>query len=156
MFLVQDAIEYTLDYFWKKGNSNAVKEPTEDMLRNYGRMFCKTLNESFGQQQGVFSAKIMRNDMPMIVAHVTLNRGDQNEAAIIDSASTELAEAIKHVDQILLEEYPSGVYTRRNLRVYNGSEIYLIKRNQRRFWTISAAFRDADEIYADIMRSWRG
>ena len=156
MSLIRDAIEYTLDYFRRKESSAAVKYPAKDMLWAYGEAFCRILNESFGQSEGGFSATILTGDMPMIVAHITLNRGDRNPTATVVDAPARLTQAIKHVDQVLLEKGAGGVHVRRNVRIYDGSDVYLVKRNQSRFWTKSAAFRDADETYADIMRSWRG
>ena len=99
---------------------------------------------------------MLTGDMPMIVAHITLNYGDRSQTATVDNAPSRLAQAIKRLDQVLLDEGTSSIHVRRNVRIYEGSEIYIVKRNQRRFWTKSAAFRDADETYADIMRSWRG
>jgi hypothetical protein len=47
------------------------------------------------------------------------------------------------------------VFIRRNVRAYIGNTIYIVKPDQRRYWTRASALRDADEIYTDIMEAWR-
>lgn len=154
--LIYDTIEYTLDYFLRKEQSVAVKRPTEDMLQAYGDLFCEVLNESFEQSRKKFTVNILTGDMPMIVAHATLNNTMRKSVVSIDFAPNRLIKQINYLDQVLYDKNSSSVYMRRNMRIYDGNDIYLVKRNQNRFWTKSAAFRDADETYADIMKSWRG
>ena len=57
------------------------------------------------------------------------------------------------VDEQLIEEMSPSIYVRRNLRRYSGDTTFIVKPNQMRYWTQSAALRDADETYKDIMSS---
>ena len=61
---------------------------------------------------------------------------------------------LNYLDKLLLSERSGSVAIKRNVRVYNKDMIYIIKPNQSKYWSYSFACRDADEIYADIMRTW--
>jgi hypothetical protein len=156
MALIQDTVEYTLDYFLRKRNSDAIKKPTEEMLKRYGQIFCKTLNNTFDRHKNGFKASILTGDMPMIVMHISLESLEQKTMVVVKKATVRLRQAVEYMDNALLDKSPSGIFLYRNVRLYKGKNIYIAKRNQQRFWTKSEAFRDADETYAEIMKSWKG
>ena len=62
---------------------------------------------------------------------------------------------LKVLDAMLISEESGCVAVKRNVRIYQKNKIYVIKPNQSRYWSYSAACKDADEIYADIMAAWR-
>lgn len=153
--LVRDAVTYTLDYFRFGKSSRAAQPPTDTMLRDYGETLCRSLCHSFGcEGKTGFSARIYTGDSPMIVASVDLSARRGNRPVVVCDASKELSEALRRMDAVLLEKTHAGVFVRRDVRIYEGDTAYIAKRNERRFWTRSAALREADGIYADVMRAW--
>ena len=152
--LIDDAIEYTLDYFWRKENSAAVKKVSEGMLNSYMDIYCSILNEAFGRREEKFTAQIYKGACPLIAMRVSLDSRKEDRG--VKEAPYKLQESLNKVDSILLEKRGGSVYIRRDIRVYDGKDIYIVKRNQQRFWTKSVAMSDADETYGDIMRTWRG
>ena len=93
-------------------------------------------------------------NMPLLVMKVTLDT-QEKKTEYIDSENSDLEEVLKELDARLVTKYADGLYVRRNMMIFEGLSIYLIKPNQIRYWTYAAACRDADEIYAQIVRSWR-
>ena len=155
MILINDTIDYTLDYFRKNYKSTAVEPVTEMTLGDYSDIFCKVLNNSFSSQKKVFVGTVFPGESPLQVVSVRLV--DESEEAAIKTQvqEYELKDVLNKLDEILIEERSPSIYIRRNLRRYSGHKISIIKPNQRRYWTKSAALRDADETYADIMSLWR-
>jgi hypothetical protein len=154
MILINDTIDFTLDYFRRKDNSTAVTPVDETMLEDYSDIFCTVLNKSFSSQKKVFVGTIFLGESPLRVVSARLV--DESEGAVIKTRGQEhkLKDILNKLDKILIEERSPSIYIRRNLRRYSGHAIYIIKPNQRRYWTKSAALRDADETYADIMLLW--
>jgi hypothetical protein len=154
MTLIDDAIHFTLDYFRRKDKSIAVKPVSLDILKDYVNLFCSILNSSFSNPKKAFVGKVFIGESPlqMVSAHlvnvskedVTVVHQDYNLTGILDK-----------LDKTLLGEKSQSIYIRRNLRHYAGDTIFIVKPNQRRYWTRSSALRDADETYADIMTLWR-
>ncbi|NJL28852.1 MAG: hypothetical protein HC897_13650 [Thermoanaerobaculia bacterium] len=55
-----------------------------------------------------------------------------------------------------MSEHGGSLELTRNLKVFDGQTLYLLKPLALRFWTRSAALNDADEIAAAILTSGRG
>ncbi|MBI5492403.1 MAG: N-6 DNA methylase [Deltaproteobacteria bacterium] len=153
VFLMKDALQYNLSYFYEKDRAN-LNQISSMSLLEYGHSFCNTLNNSFSKKNA-FAINIISGDMPMILAHVILDKHKPTNQVTFENAPDKLIQSLRQLDKILLEKESSSVYIRRNVRIYHGNNIYLLKRNQDRFWSRSAAQRDADEVYAEIMTSWR-
>ena len=155
MMLINDTINFTLDYFEKKDKSIAVEPVNETVLDEYRDIFCKVLNNSFSSQKKVFVGTVFMGESPLQVVSVRLV--DESEEAVIKVHVQEhrLKDVLNKLDELLIEERSPSIYIRRNLRRYSAHKISIIKPNQRRYWTKSAALRDADETYADIMLLWR-
>ena len=71
---------------------------------------------------------------------------------IIDNE--QLNEILLNLDRSLVDNQQT-VFVRRNLRIYQSEKIFIVKPAQRKYWTYSAACRDADEIFEDISKAWR-
>lgn len=153
--LIQDAIEYELDYFRKGSSSDAVKPATKVMLRKYAQVLSKSLSSSFSHVDSIaaFPVIVYLGDCPMLAVAVQL-KSSQGEGIEVRDASDELQSVLNNMDKVLLEKHDSGLYVRRDVRVYHENHVFIAKRNQRRLWSQSAALRDADAIYADIMNAW--
>lgn len=66
----------------------------------------------------------------------------------------QLNEILLNLDRSLIDNQQM-VFVRRNLRIYQREKIFIVKPAQRKYWTYSAACRDADEIFEDISKAWR-
>ena len=58
---------------------------------------------------------------------------------------------LKKIDQYLWEEKARNIYFRKKLNYKTGNDIYLIRPNQRRFWSQSMALEDASELILEIL-----
>ncbi|MBK7199943.1 N-6 DNA methylase [Candidatus Amarolinea dominans] len=158
--LVDDAINFTLDFFRWKGNSKAVK-PTfsqtegDRLLKEYLDVMIYTLEGSFGKP---FTTTIFEHgDSPLRVVAVKLSEtGESGIPRItIEGSQPALDLALQKADEFLKERRLPNVFIQRNVRAYIGKTIYVVKPDQQRYWTRASALRDADEIYVDIMQAWR-
>jgi hypothetical protein len=118
-------------------------------------LFCQMLSESFGEGKGrYFPATFYVGDSPMIVLEVSLSSSDGQQHVEICQADDKLSNALETMDRILREKHSTGIYVRRDVHIYMDDKVYVAKRDQQRLWTQAAAMREADEIYAEIMRTW--
>ena len=148
---VENAVANIYDYFYGKGNSIALSKPTEDTFLKYQNVLADILRQSIGQHV-LISTKIFQGNAPLAVLSIYL--GKKTDVPSVDHVE-DLNELLQTLDSLLLSERSGSVFVKRNVRVYNSDTIYIIKPNQSRYWSYSCACNDADEIYADIMRTWR-
>lgn len=86
---------------------------------------------------------------------LVLNVGQRNNTDLnFVKSDDKLNEILLSLDSSLVDNQKM-VFIRRNLRIYQPDRIFIIKPSQRKYWTYSAACRDADEIFADISKVWR-
>lgn len=149
-YLVTDALDYLYNYFDKKSNSIAFNKPKKEMYQKYYSTLMEVLNNSLGQ---AFSpqASFYIGESPLSVLVLSVNGSSNRNLTFFDSReSTE--QHLSQLDSLLTEER-HNIYIRRNVRVYGKDAIYIVKPRQEKYWNYSAACRDADELFSDIMRA---
>lgn len=172
--LVEDMFDYTLPDFGDDNNTPAyahTRKPTnresDTILENYCRSFLKVLRAGFGEDIPV-SATIFQEQeaflpVRMVAVHFDTN-GQGKDVRYEPITSPDLLARLQELNTkfIDMSEAKGGIFYQRVVRVYDSVKIkdrivptvYLIKPDQVRYWTRSMAFRDADDVAADVVR-WR-
>ncbi len=167
--LVEDLTQFTLPDF-KGGEDSPGRQPTrrlpeqghgdlEPDLQLYADYFLRVLEAGFGADKAacatVFHEAEQRFPLRLIAVHLGC---PGRERVVLESADYgKLAERLNRLSQWL-----AGGLSRRAARVYDSTlldgkkvpTVYIAKPDQRRYWTRSAAMRDADAVAADIVL-WR-
>ena len=65
-----------------------------------------------------------------------------------DNYQTHLSE----IDKYLIKKEAKNIYVKKQVKYYDGNNIYIIKPNQKRFWSRSTAINDAKELIGEILR----
>jgi hypothetical protein len=153
IMMTNDAINYLYDSFRLKDRSHAFDKPCKAQMGVYATTISSILNKTLSMPQHIFCTTYNSN-APLAIAHISF--GDAIEVPQDDTSENELVdELLLRLDKLLVEERSQSVFVKRNVRIYQKNEVYIIKPNQQKYWSYSSACRDADEVYADIMRAWR-
>ena len=78
---------------------------------------------------------------------VAFHKGNDTAATFGDTEALR-----KHIDALLSRETGRALRTWRIVRHFSGKNLYIIKPKPRRYWLKSAAVRDADQIFAWVMK----
>ena len=62
------------------------------------------------------------------------------------------AEILKRLDEKLWNEEEQHIYFRKKLNYYDGDDVYIIKPNQRRFWSETSAMEDSKSLLVEILK----
>jgi len=85
-----------------------------------------------------------------------LHLSENNKAdTIIELPEKVIGQLLKEMEQHTYEEYAESIYFRKFYRYYNGETIYIIKPNEKRFWSRSMAINDADELIVEILNQMK-
>jgi hypothetical protein len=173
--LVDDLLRYTLPDFkgdaaspgrqpTKRAGRSARATKSEPHLSAYCDYFTRVLNAGFGQDKAV-CATIYQDatDTPLPVRLVAIHLDWQRDESIVVESidSAELCDLLMKLDQEWLNidaQKRGGIFYQRVARVYAEYKhkrrsiptVYIVKPDRIRYWTRSAALRDADEVAADI------
>lgn len=149
-YLVSDAIDYIYNYFDKKANSIAFKNPSIEVYQKYYSTLMDVLSNSLGRTFAP-KASFYVGESPLSILVLSIGENDGEDLRFFDSnESTE--QCLSQLDSLLTEER-HNIYIRRNVRVYGNDAIYIVKPKQEKYWNYSSACRDADELFSDIMKA---
>lgn len=151
-YQIDDVIDYVYDYFKNKQRSVSFKRPSADAYKLYYSSIAEILTNTFGTGTNLFG-DLYFGDAPLTV--LVLNVGQQTAKGLnIITNNDQLNEILLSLDNSLVDNQKM-VFVRRNLRIYQQDKIYIVKPSQCKYWTYSAACRDADEIFEDVSKTWR-
>ena len=173
--MIEDMVNITIPDF-KGGPNSPGRKVTERGLRpnssgglaDYCRVLQRVIKSGFGADRGVaatFFEEKTRSLLPvrLVALYLDSPRGNEIAAQSMDCQSI-LAELSGLYNRLLSmgDVRAGGVFYQRVARIYDSADVdgervstvYLVKPDQVRYWTKSAALRDADDISADIV-SWR-
>ena len=151
-YQVDNIIDYAYDYFKNKQDSVSFQQPNIDAYNLYYYCISEVLTNTFGSSIGL-SGDLYLGNAPLSV--LVLNLVQQyNKGLSVITDDNQLNEILSNLDSSLIDNQ-NMVFVRRNLRIYQRDRIYIVKPSQRKYWTYSAACRDADEIFEDVSTAWR-
>lgn len=81
---------------------------------------------------------------------VAIHLNETQEASYIAETNASINEVLKEIEAYTYQKYAESIYYRKFIRYYKNDTIYIIKPNEKRFWSRSLALNDADEIILEI------
>lgn len=151
LVLINDTLELSIDLFYKQEKSLALKPVVKEQTNKYAQIISSELNE-FLKGQNVFvnatiySLKDLKSSPLMMI-----KLSHENTKKDISFSNERIDEELKKLDQYLWKKKAKNIYFRKKLNYKKGDDIYIIRPNQRRFWSQSMAFEDASELILEIL-----
>ncbi|MFZ1790077.1 MAG: N-6 DNA methylase [Saprospiraceae bacterium] len=147
---IDDLINYSIDLFENKEKSNALYPVLAEQVTDYGETISSELNEFLDGQDLFANATIfeyINRTSPLMMIKLSFAKKQKEVIASKEFIDDEL----EKIDQHLWEEKSSNIYFRKKLNYKTGDDIYIIRPNQRRFWSKSMAIEDASELILEIL-----
>lgn len=147
---VHDTLDYNLDVFQNKLDSIGYRRVLSDESFSYGKTLKKSLDSLLSHMDTPVKITTFRpehNDpLQMVLLHL-----DEHDGGIFEGELSDYRTALKEINNYLLSQHSDSVYLRKTLRFYGDNAVYIIKPNQRRFWSDMQACEDASAIVSDIL-----
>ncbi len=140
--LVDDCLDYILDFHRKGENSKAEKFVTKKELKKFSEIYCRLLNSVYKKFEPL--------DYIETDSFICQPFYHKNKPEITDCKNKEEIET--YLYELIQNNY-TGSNSRiiRIMRIYEKNVIYLIKPKEARYWLKSVAVRDADETFSDMI-----
>jgi type I restriction-modification system DNA methylase subunit len=147
--LIQDTLNFSLDLFEHGENSVGFKHTAKDENRAYADTLCSEINNSLTHSQFKLASAIydVRPQDPCNL--VQLYFSDRKRKVAIRRAS-EMNRIMNILNDYSTRQNLQNIYAGKQYRYYDDNAIYLIKPNQKRFWTRSQALDDAISLINEI------
>ncbi len=151
--LIADLVNLTLDGFQNKKESIAFHPCIADNMEQYGLFLSKTINDflKFGSQLTSWATIFtVSTKNPLNIIALRLNKSQQAGKVVLDNEQN-LDVLLKEIEIFTYKEYAESIYYRKTVRYYKDDTVYIIKPNEKRFWSRSLAMNDAQEIIAELL-----
>jgi hypothetical protein len=157
---VNDMVDYGIGFFeWSKrktrrnndAKAKPVQPPEASMLSEYAQEFIEVATSLLHYQNQTLNARVYQDGAPLSVVEFELVNTADARAVDPKSGSNELHDLLYKLDRRLWERQSSTLYTRRHVRIYEGWRFYVVRPSERRLWTRSQAYADADSFIAEIL-----
>ena len=145
--IIQDTLNFSLDLFEKQEKSDAVKHVLA--IDHYYNRLTTDLNnwlEDVDLKASVTHYKIDRN-CPLYMVKISF--GNEYKKPVL--SREDIYNELKALDKKLWKEEAQNLYFRKKLNYYDGNDVYIIKPNQRRFWSQTAAMDDSKSLLVEIL-----
>lgn len=155
--LIKDSLEYVIDLFQEGENSSAYKRVAISDIEKYAKQLCTELNDvlQYASDNTIVSAKVYETafNSPLTLVSITFSKKLKNTLVEKVSNSNKLTNLLKQIDDYSFEKHSESIYFRKVIKYFDNDTIYLIKPNEKRFWSRSTAMNDADEIMFDVINT---
>ncbi|MCX6582524.1 MAG: N-6 DNA methylase [Candidatus Aminicenantes bacterium] len=154
-YLIEDTLNYSLGLFQDGEKSTAFHRPTIGELESYATILCEDINDLLQDSKTSVCATIyeVRHDSPLNLTALRFSKREKPGVIEKNSSQTEITMLLKEIDHYTYEKFSESVYFRKIVKYYHDDTIYIIKPNEKRFWSRSMAMSDADDIVIEVTKS---
>ena len=153
--LIEDALNNSIALrhrFNLSKAENSVKVKSD--LKSYSETLVKVLNQTLKYSKSNVWVEVLdsASSTPLHVIAVCFDSTHTTGSSVITPIdSYEFDSLIQQINQYVFEQHSESIYYRKIFKYYKKDKVYLIKPNEKRFWTISEAFNDADAILNEMI-----
>ncbi|WP_029274229.1 N-6 DNA methylase [Pedobacter borealis] len=146
--IIQDTLDFSLELFERQANSDAVKPVFK--IDHYINRIAKELNDWLDDVDLKVSVThyLIDNKCPLYM--VKLSFGSEQKETVISKEN--IRQELKILDKKLWNEERKNLYFKKKLNYFDGDDVYIIKPNQRRFWSQTAAMEDSKSLLVEIAK----
>lgn len=147
---VSDTISLSIDLFHKQEKSIALYPVQQEHVTSYALIISNELN-NFLDQQELFANVTVYNSIDVLSPLMMIKISHGKTPKDLTISAENIDEELKELDQYLWEKKATNIYFRKKVNFKKGSDIFIIRPNQRRFWSQSIALEDASDLILEIL-----
>ncbi|MDR2383355.1 MAG: SAM-dependent methyltransferase [Prevotellaceae bacterium] len=146
--LIQDTLKFSLDLFERGENSIGFERTSEKENEAYANMIADELDKFLRYSPykvNIAIYDVQKNPLNLVVLSINTSK-----KGIVLKSADDLSSALKTLNNRLLRKKKPNIHVIKHYKYYNNNTIYIVKPNQKRFWTRSQAIGDAISLIAEI------
>ena len=149
---IEDFLGTVMDRYYRRLQASAFDPPSTDELTGYAQAFTEVFEKTTGESRSL-APTVYQGTPPYRAVSFHLAQGDPQSTSPVVVSEPELDNLLARLERIATEQHAQSLYFRRNIKVYEPEAIHMVKPAEKRFWTRSVAYNDADETIAQLMRT---
>jgi hypothetical protein len=152
--LIEDTLRFSLDLFEQGEKSIGFKRILPEENKSYAEMIRRELTDFFHEENIKINVTIydIQKFNPL---NLIMLQFDDVEKPLEIKKADDINPVLKILNNYSLQEKGKNIYVQKQFRYYEKDKIYMIKPNQKRFWTRSQAMDDAQSLIIEIANMGR-
>lgn len=155
--LITDTLDYAVDLFQEGEKSVAYKRTTSTDIEKYAKQLCTDLNDVLKYSGGTTNVSAIVYETavnsPLALVSITFSKKQRNVLVEKVDYSSKLSVILKQIDDYSYEKHSESIYFRKTIKYFDEDTIFILKPNEKRFWSRSSAMNDADETVFEVINS---
>lgn len=148
--IINDTLVFNLGLFKDGHNSIGFKRTQLPENIKYAETLYNDINSFLLSSNTKVSATIYDVQLNDPLNLIILHFGKEVKEIEIKNIS-ELRKQLQEIDQYTIQKKAHSIYVQKHIKYHDKDTVYLIKPNQKRFWTRTQAMEDASSLIADII-----
>ncbi|MBI3125860.1 MAG: N-6 DNA methylase [Ignavibacteriales bacterium] len=152
-YLIEDALNYSISLHKRYIASRAESGVTASKEMNtYAKTFLQSVNSVLKNNNKGAWIRILESNNNKVPLHIiAVHFHDEDKYGCVEiMPDSNISKLLKEINKHTYEKHSESIYYRKVVKYYKGKTIYLVKPNQKRFWSVSQALNDADNILLDL------
>ena len=149
---IEDFLRIAMERHYNGLEANAFEAPSTVEVTSYAQAYADVFEATTGGTRALVPI-VYEGTPPYRAVSFRLAPGDAPRRHPEIASEPELDSLLVNLERIVTEQHAQSLYFRRNIKVYEADVIHIVKPAERRFWTRSAAYNDADETIAQLLRT---
>lgn len=154
----QALIESLIQYSGVVGDNydvyKAEKSIDIDDVKEYAQTYLNVVNSHFEESNIRLKSEVYKKiNQKYELSIVKFYFDKQTKKGEIVESESDLLNVLKEINEYAFKEYNASIYYRRFIKydIKKTNSFYIIKPNQKRFWTKALALSDADDLIVEIL-----
>ena len=152
--LIENVLNYSnvlKDNYKKCGAESSVSVGKD--IKQYTQTYLDVINKHFKDSpirltSEIYPNSTQKDELVCVKFIFEKNRLTKNE---IEESQKEISNVLHEINENTFKEHSSSIYYRRIIKYDLRNAFYLIKPNEKRFWSKAAALNDADSLIVEIL-----
>ena len=153
---IRETARYSIASLLSRSSASAIEPPTSSLLSDYSRRVCMQLNDvlRYAETQVSATVFVFPASTPLRACRFALGPVTR-ETSVEEIELPGVEELLAQISGHLRDQIADNLFIQRDLRVYDGATLWIIKPLEDRLWTESAALHDADSIVGEHLGQGR-
>lgn len=151
--LIENAVDSSLDFFQEGAKSNAIRPVLKTEVQKYAKRACRNLEQILTGAKTNFWAKVyhVAPTLPLSIISIQFNK--ENETGVVMTDEADVEPILKKLNEHVYEQHSESVYFRKVVKYWENDILFIVKPNEKRFWTDAIALEDSDLIAIEMIEA---
>jgi len=149
--LIENTVEYSLDFFQEGSKSKAILPVISKELEKYAGKICRNLDKILEGADTKFWAKIYEASSASPLVMVSIHFDHTHDTGKILRDESDVMNILHTLNRNIYEQHSESIYFRKVVKYYDNDVLFIVKPNEKRFWTEAIALEDSDAIAIEMV-----